>query len=90
MSFAAIQNLVVGVIVLVCALSALRHLAPRWCANVQKRIGLWLVRDSRPGWVRRLALVIQPAARADSACGSGCNNCGTPAQEMKSPLRRLD
>jgi hypothetical protein len=89
MSFAVIQNLVVGVIVFACALSALRHFAPRVCANVQRRTALWLVRDAHPAWMRRLALRVQPAANAGGRCASSgaCNGCGSPVQR-KSPLSR--
>lgn len=83
-----VQNLVVGAIVFACAWSALRHLAPRLCARVQRRVALWLVRESHPAWMRRMALRVQPAADAGGACGGGaCSGC-EPAARGKSPLRR--
>jgi hypothetical protein len=88
MSYDTIQQLVVGAVVMACALSALRHFAPRFCADVQRRAALWLVREAHPAWMRRLALRVQPSA-STGACGGGtCNGCGTPAQR-KSPLRRM-
>jgi hypothetical protein len=89
MSYDTIQQLVVGAVVMACALSALRHFAPRFCADVQRRAALWLVREAHPAWMRRLALRVQPSANTRGACGGGaCNGCGTPAQR-KSPLRRM-
>lgn len=74
----ALQQAAVGVVVVVSAWQVLRHQFPGLAHRLRVGIALPLVRDGRPGWMRRLGLRIAPPGdNAVTACG-GCRGCAPP------------
>ena len=71
-----LQTLLVSAIVLACAVSLLRRLAPRAAWQAQARLSYFFERAGRPAWLRRLGLALRPPLQATTgACGTGCSRC---------------
>jgi hypothetical protein len=70
-----VQYLIIGFAVLASAAYVVRTRMPRQVRQARTWIALRLLRDGRPGWMRRAGRRIAPAPIASgSACGS-CNGC---------------
>jgi hypothetical protein len=81
----ALQSLIVALIVLACAVSAFRKLAPKLAWRLQARIAFALEAPGRPRLLRRFGLWLRPAVPAVTGCGSGassaCSACGSCATD---------
>ena len=69
-----LQELIVGVLVLGAAAFVLHDRAPALSRRLRVALAVPLVRDGRPGWVRRVGRWIAPPRLASSGCG-GCTGC---------------
>lgn len=69
-----LQELIVGVLVLGAAAFVLHDRAPALSRRLRVALAVPLVRDGRPGWVRRLGRWIAPPRLASNGCG-GCTGC---------------
>ena len=75
-AFAVIQAVVIGIVVLLAAITAFRKLLPKTATRVQARLSAALNEPSRPAWMRTLGQRMQPNA-ATGSCGDGCGSCGS-------------
>lgn len=69
------------VIALAVAASAMYVVRRQWPGAVRRARGavaLWLLRDARPSWLRRVGRWIAPSPRAadGTACATACGGCG--------------
>jgi len=69
-----LQELIVGVLVLGAAAFVLHDRAPALSRRLRVALAVPLVRDGRPGWVRRVGRWIAPPRLASNGCG-GCSGC---------------
>lgn len=69
-----LQELIVGVLVLGAAAFVLHDRAPALSRRLRVALAVPLVRDGRPGWVRRVGRWIAPPRLASNGCG-GCTGC---------------
>lgn len=69
-----LQELIVGVLVLGAAAFVLHDRAPALSRRLRVALAVLLVRDGRPGWVRRVGRWIAPPRPASNGCG-GCTGC---------------
>lgn len=69
-----LQELIVGVLVLGAAAFVLHDRAPALSRRLRVALAVPLVRDGRPGWIRRVGRWIAPPRLASSGCG-GCTGC---------------
>ena len=69
-----LQELIVGVLVLGAAAFVLHDRAPALSRRLRVALAVPLVRDRRPGWVRRVGRWIAPPRLASNGCG-GCSGC---------------
>jgi uncharacterized protein DUF6587 len=74
--FAVIQTVVIGMAVLLAAVTAFRKLLPKTATRVQARMSAWLNTPGRQGWMRKTGAALQPKA-ATGSCGDGCGSCGS-------------
>ena len=80
------QNLIVALIVVYCAVGAVRQLMPRslqkdlnaWCWQWRARLSYWLERRYSVR-LRRLGVWLRPPITLAATCSSGgaCNKCGS-------------
>jgi hypothetical protein len=85
---AALQYLIVALIVLPCAIYTAGVFAPQTRRRTQRSAAQWLLQAQRPARLRQLGLRILPDEQA-KGCGAGCsdcNNCAPPAQSAEQPL----
>jgi hypothetical protein len=75
-AFAVIQAVVIGIVVLLAALTAFRKLLPKTATRVQARLSAALNAPARSAWTRALGQRMQPKA-ATGSCGDGCGSCGS-------------
>jgi hypothetical protein len=74
--FAVIQAVVIGIAVLLAAVTAFRKLLPKTATRLQARMSASLNAPGRSPWARRLGSRVQPKA-ATGNCGDGCGSCGS-------------
>lgn len=85
---AALQYLIVALIVVPSTVYAVGVFSPQLKRRVQRRAALWLLARQRPQALRRYGLRLMPPEQA-SGCGAGCsdcNNCAPPAANAEQPL----
>jgi hypothetical protein len=85
---AALQYLLVALIVVPCAVYALGVFSPGAKRRAQRAAALWLQQPRHLPALRRLGLRLLPAEQAQG-CGAGCsdcNNCAPPARSVEQPL----
>ncbi|WP_250627705.1 DUF6587 family protein [Pinirhizobacter soli] len=75
-AFAVIQAIVIGIALLLAAVTAFRKLLPKTATRVQARLSAALNEPSRSAWMRILGQRMQPKA-ATGSCGDGCGSCGS-------------
>ncbi|HZH44473.1 MAG TPA: DUF6587 family protein [Lysobacter sp.] len=69
-----LQYVLIALAVLWSAAYVVRRQWPQAVRRAQGRLALWLLRESRPAWSRRLGRRIAPAPALAGECG-GCNAC---------------
>ena len=72
----ALQYAIITVAVAVSAWVAARKLFPAGVRRLRVAMALPLLRDSRPGWLRRVGRWIAPEPSASGAACGGCDGCG--------------
>jgi hypothetical protein len=85
---AALQYLIVALIVVPSAFYAVGVFSPRLKRRAQRGLALWLLAPQRGPALRRYGLRLMPQEQA-SGCGAGCsdcNNCAPPAAKAEQPL----
>jgi hypothetical protein len=87
---AALQYLVVALIVLPCAVYAVGVFSPQLKRRALRAAALWLLQPTRGPGLRRLGLRLLPPEQA-SGCGAGCSDCNNcaPPQSAEQPLLDL-
>ena len=71
----ALQYAVIAIAVLASAWVAARKLFPAGVRRLRVAMALPLLRESRPGWLRRLGRWIAPAPSAPGTACGGCEDC---------------
>lgn len=74
-----LQGFIVGLVVLACAMRALRQFAPTLSLRVQVWLAARLDRPRAARWRRSLGRRLRPLPTGGGACGSGgdaCSRCG--------------
>ncbi|GAB3036869.1 MULTISPECIES: DUF6587 family protein [Oleiagrimonas] len=88
MSFAIVQFLILGALLLYSAIFAARKLAPEVTRRLLGRASAALDHASRSRLTRRVGRWLQPAEARSGGCGSGdgCGTCGgcAPAPQIES------
>lgn len=69
-----IQDFIVGLIVLGAAAFVLHDRAPALGRRLRVALAVPLVREGRPGWLKRVGQWIAPPRLASNGCG-GCTGC---------------
>ncbi|GGX36762.1 hypothetical protein GCM10007242_50400 [Pigmentiphaga litoralis] len=92
-AYSTFESLIVGLVVLACALGAFRRMMPKTHARLKQRAGDWMARGGHPAWMQSVGH--RWAARKVDAggCGSGCgtcDNCGTSSDAATMPSARVD
>lgn len=85
---AALQYLVVALILVPSAVYAVGVFSPQLKRRLQRRAALWLQAPRRPQPLRRYGLRLMPPEQA-AGCGAGCsdcNNCAPPSANAEQPL----
>ena len=87
---AALQYLIVALIVLPCAFYAVGVFSPQLKRRMQRAAALWLLKASQAQRLRQFGLRLLPAEQA-SGCGAGCSDCNNcaPPQNAEQPLLDL-
>lgn len=75
-----VQWLVVGLAVLASAVQVARLRFPGAVAALRRSLVLFLMRDGRPAWLRRIGRAIAPAPRVTLPAAGGCGGCGERTQ----------
>lgn len=76
-AYSTFEVLVVGLIVLACALGAFRRVFPKTHAKLKRSCGAWLAQDGRPTWMQSVGQRWTAGKVEAGGCGSGCGTCGT-------------
>ena len=78
MNAAAMQNILVAMIVAVSAVMALQRILPSHFRRMQSAFARRLGRTRHPRWVRLLGRWMEPREAREGGCGSGqgCASCG--------------
>lgn len=75
------------VVIALAALASAWVVATKQFPNAMRRLRIALavplVRDGRPGWMRRLGRRIAPAALPDAGACGGCSSCGPSTPTRK-------
>lgn len=71
-----VQYVVIAIAVLVSLVVVARKQFPSGVRRLRIACALPLVREGRPGWMRRLGKRIAPAPRAAGPNCGGCDSCG--------------
>jgi hypothetical protein len=76
------QYVVIALAVVASAAYVVRRQWPGTVRRTRGVLALWLLRDVRPSWLRRIGRWIAPVPRAanDSACATPCGGCGPSAR----------
>lgn len=69
-----LQYLLIAVLVVVSAWVVLRSQFPLAARNLRTGLALALLREGRPGWMKRLGRKVAPATKGEGGCG-GCDGC---------------
>ncbi len=87
---AALQYLIVALIVLPCAFYAVGVFSPQLKRRTLRTAALWLLGPRRAPALRRLGLRLLPPEQA-AGCGAGCSDCNNcaPPQSAEQPLLDL-
>ncbi|HEX7816682.1 DUF6587 family protein [Dyella sp.] len=92
-TFAVIQTLIIGVLVLGSAAYAFRKLLPGLSTRLLAGASANLNKPWRPRILQRLGKRLQPAA-ATGSCGDGCGSCGTcgptPPKQARPDVQPLE
>jgi hypothetical protein len=84
----AFESLLVPLIVLACAVSALARYAPRTRERVKAALAARLGGAAATGWRQRVVAWLAPQAAAGCASGcdsGGCNTCGSSTAQSDQP-----
>jgi len=71
-----LQYIVIGLVVVVSALYALRKLAPQLTSRWLAAASILLSRPEHSAWLRSLGRRMQPK-QATGSCSDGCDTCGS-------------
>ncbi|MDR2872381.1 MAG: hypothetical protein LBV45_07680 [Xanthomonadaceae bacterium] len=77
-----LQYGVIGLAVLISVYVVIKKQFPVAARRLQIRLAIFLLRDSRPDWLRRIGKHIAPVPRNRSGSCSGCTDCD-PDQNQK-------
>ena len=69
-----LQYLPIAVLVVVSAWLVLRSQFPLAARKLRTGLALALLREGRPGWMKRLGRKVAPATKGEGGCG-GCDGC---------------
>ena len=69
-----LQYLLIAVLVVVSAWVVLRSQFPLAARKLRTGLALALLREGRPGWMKRLGRKVAPATKGGGGCG-GCDGC---------------
>lgn len=72
-----IQNVIIGLVVLMSALYVLRKLMPKWVRGRQLALATMLNQPSHAVLVRKLGSFMTPDDSSGGGCGSGCSSCSS-------------
>lgn len=76
-AYSTFEILVVGLIVVACALGAFRRVFPKTHARLKRQAGGWLVQDGRATWMQSVGRRWTAGKVEAGGCGSGCGTCGS-------------
>jgi hypothetical protein len=70
------QNVLVGLVLLLCLWRLCAQWAPALVWRWQARMAYFLETGQRPRWLRLIARSLRPMPISLKGCGSGCAPCG--------------
>ena len=74
-AYSTFESLVVGLVVLACALGAFRRMMPKTHARLKQRAGSWMTKDGHPAWMQSVGQKWSARKVDAGGCGSGCGTC---------------
>lgn len=78
-----LQYLVIALAALVSAWVVANKQFPNAMRRLRTSLALPLVREGRPGWVRKLGFRLAPAGKTGGGACGGCSSCGPTASDSR-------
>ena len=88
-AYSTFESLVVGLVVLACALGAFRRMMPKTHARLKQHAGTWMTQGGHPAWMQSVGQKWSARKVDAGGCGSGCgtcDSCGTSSSDVSSTL----
>ncbi len=88
--YGLLQDVIIGLIVLLSALYVLRKLLPKWMRARQLALATMLSQPSRSVLLRKLGGFLQPGAPSGSCGGGGsCSGCASNPEEQEKVTKEV-